>query len=134
MGQGENMSNELSILMLYGLLTVVVILVQVLAAAGQVGLPMLATPRDDMPKLTGVAGRLDRAQKNSIVAMVLFAPPVLVLALKSGFTAQSLMAAQIFLIARVLYIGVYVMGTPWLRTLVWIAGFLSTVWLYFLAM
>jgi uncharacterized MAPEG superfamily protein len=28
---------------------------------------------------------------------------------------------------------VYVIGTPWLRTLLWVAGALATAWLYLLA-
>ena len=128
------MSSELSILALYGLFIVVLILVQVLAAAGQVGLGELAKPRDDMPKLTGVAGRLDRAQMNSVIAMALFAPAVLMLSAQGAFTANTLLAAQIFLIARILYPIVYVMGTAWIRTLLWTAGFLATAWLYLMAL
>ena len=52
------MSSELSILALYGLWIIVVILIQVLAAAGQVGLMELAKSRDTMPRLEGMAGRL----------------------------------------------------------------------------
>ncbi len=128
------MSSELSILALYALFTVVLILVQVLAATAQVGLAALARPREDMPKLTGLAGRLDRAQMNSIVAMALFAPAVLTLAAKSAFTPGSLLAAQIFLVARILYALVYATGTPWIRTAAWIVAFLATGWLYLLAL
>lgn len=128
------MSSEPSILALYGLWVIVVILVQVLAAAGQVGLATLAGPRDDMPALTGIAGRLDRAQWNSVVALALFAPAVLLLQARAGFTSSTLLAAQIFLAARVLYVIVYAMGTPWLRTLLWTAGALATAWLYLAAL
>jgi uncharacterized MAPEG superfamily protein len=128
------MSSEHSILALYGLFVIVVIVVQVLAAMGQVGLGTLANPRDDMPKLTGVAGRLERAHMNSVVAMALFAPAILLLSATGGFTAYTLLAAQVFLIARVLYVIVYAMGTPWLRTLIWACGFLATAYLYLLAL
>ena len=128
------MSSELSILALYGLVVVVVVLVQVLAASGQVGLGALASPRDDVPELTGVAGRLERALKNSIVAMALFAPAILLLNAQNGFTTATLLAAQIFLVARVLYVIVYAAGIPWLRTLIWIAGFFATAYLYLMAL
>ncbi|MCL4188388.1 MAG: MAPEG family protein [Rhodobacteraceae bacterium] len=127
------MSSELTILALYGLWVILVILAQVLAAAGQVGLPALAGPRDDMPPLTGTAGRLDRAQKNSVVALALFAPAVLLVEARGLSSASTLLAAQLFLAARVLYVVVYVIGTPWLRTLLWVAGALATAWLYLLA-
>lgn len=124
------MSSELTILAFYGLWIVVVILLQVLAAAGQVGLVELARSREDMPKLTGVAGRLDRAQNNSIVAMALFAPAVLLVHLQDAATPATLLAAQLFLIARIVYVVVYTTGTPWIRTGSWVLGFLSTVYLY----
>jgi uncharacterized MAPEG superfamily protein len=127
------MSSELTILALYGLWVILVILAQVLAAAGQVGLPALAGPRDDKPPLTGTAGRLDRAQKNSVVALALFAPAVLLVEARGLSSASTLLAAQLFLAARVLYVVVYVIGTPWLRTLLWVAGALATAWLYLLA-
>ena len=125
------MGSELGILGLYGLVVIVTILAQLLAAQAQVGLEMLVKPRDDIPKLTGVAGRMERAQLNSIVAMALFAPAVLILANKGLATGTTLLAAQVFLIARILYVPIYAAGLPWVRTLVWLAGFLATAWLYF---
>jgi len=128
------MGSELGILALYGLVVIVTILIQVLAAQAQVGLMALVKPRDDMPPLTGVAGRMDRCQKNSVVAMALFAPAVLILAVQSAFSPASLLAAQVFLIARVLYVPIYAAGIPWARTLVWVIAFLATARLYHLAM
>ena len=125
------MSSELTILGLYGLLTILTIFAQIIAGQLQVGLPMLLKPRDDMPKLLGVAGRLERAQMNAIVALALFAPAVLILAHKGVSTSTTLLTAQIFLVARVLYVPIYASGWPGLRTVVWLAGFLATAWLYF---
>lgn len=128
------MGTELGILGLYGLVVVITILAHVLAAQAQVGLATLVKPRDDMPKLIGVAGRLERAHINSIVAMALFAPAVLILALKGITTPSTLLAAQVFLIARILYVPVYAAGLPWARTLIWLAGFLATAWLYWVGL
>ena len=124
------MGTELGILGLYGIVVMIVMVVQVLAASGQVGLPMLASPRDDMPKLESVAGRMDRALNNCIVAMVLFAPAILILNAKGISTSGTLLAAQAFLIARVVYVVIYAAGVAWLRTLVWAVGFLATLYLY----
>ena len=128
------MSTELNILGLYGLVVIITILAQVLAAQAQVGLPMLLAPRDDGPKLIGVAGRLERAQLNSIVAMALFAPAILILAQKGISTSSTLLAAQAFLIARILYVPIYAMGLPWARTIAWLIGFLATALLYWLGL
>ena len=124
------MGTELGILGLYGLVVIITILIQILAAQAQVGLEVLVQPRDDMPKLTGVAGRLDRAQLNSIVAMALFAPAVLILQAKGLTTSGTLLTAQVFLVARIAYVPVYVAGMPWVRTLIWLVGFVATAWLY----
>jgi uncharacterized MAPEG superfamily protein len=124
------MSSELTILAVYSLFTILLILVQVLAAQNQVGIEMLVHPREDMPRLTGLAGRLDRAQMNSIVALALFAPAVLTLQAKAAFTPATLVAAQVFLVARILYAIFYASGTPWVRTLSWVVAFLATAWLW----
>lgn len=124
------MSSEITILAVYALFTILLILVQVTAATGQVGVEMLVHPRENMPRLTGLAGRLDRAQANSVVALALFAPAVLILQAKAGFTPATLAAAQVFLVARVVYAIFYAAGTPWVRTLSWLVGFFATAWLY----
>jgi uncharacterized MAPEG superfamily protein len=127
------MSSELTILALYGLFVMALILVQALAALAQVGLVTLAGDRENMPVLVGLAGRLDRAQLNSVVALALFAPAVLILA-KMGYSSPAtLLASQIFLIARVIFAILYATGTPWLRSLAWLVGFVATGWLYCLA-
>lgn len=128
------MSSELTILAVYALFTILLILVQVMAATGQVGINMLVHPRDDMPKLTGLAGRLDRAQMNSIVAIALFAPAVFLLQAKGAFTSATLLYAQVFLVARVLYAIFYATGTPWVRTISWVVAFLATALLYIAAL
>ena len=128
------MSHELDILALYGLLVIVLIVIQVLFAISQVGLPMLARPRDDMPRLTGVAGRMERCVANSVTAMALFAPAVLILAVRVGFGGGTLLAAQVFLIARLAYALLYPAGIPWARTAVWGLGFFATLYLYVAAL
>lgn len=128
------MSGELGILALYGLLVLIILVVQVLTAWAQVGLPMLARPRDDMPRLTGMAGRMERCLSNSVVAMALFAPAVLILALREATGGGTLLAAQLFLLARAAYAVIYPAGIPWLRTGVWALCFLATLYLYIAAL
>jgi uncharacterized MAPEG superfamily protein len=130
------MSSELSILALYGLVVIIVVLLNVLTAMSQVGLMTLGGARDDMAPLTGVAGRVERALTNSVVAMALFAPAILILSAKDAFTGGTLMAAQIFLIARIAFVPIYAFAipVPFLRTTVWLAGFLATAYLYLQAL
>lgn len=128
------MSSELNILALYGLYTALVLLAQVTGAQGQLGMGYLLSSRDEHRTLTGITGRLDRALTNSITAMALFAPAVLLLHAKGAFGPNTLTAAQVFLVARILYVPAYGFGLTGLRTLLWIAGFAATAVLYLIAL
>ena len=128
------MSSELNILALYGLYTALILLLQVTGAMGQLGMGYLLSSRDEHRTLTGITGRLDRALVNSVTAMALFAPAILILAVKEEFSATTLTAAQAFLIARILYVPAYALKLTGVRTLLWLAGFAATVVLYLVAL
>lgn len=123
-----------TILALYGIIVLVTILLQVLAAAQKLDLSQLAGNRESLPSLTGLAGRLDRAQMNSVVALALFAPAALILSQMQTLPGGALLAGWIFLIARIAYVVVYAMGIAYVRTVVWLIGFAMTFWLYLLAL
>jgi len=128
------MSSELNILALYGLYTALILLLQVTGAMSQLGMGYLLSSRDEHRTLTGITGRLDRALVNSVTAMALFAPAILILAVKEEFSATTLTAAQAFLIARILYVPAYALKLTGVRTLLWLAGFAATVALYLVAL
>ena len=128
------MSSELNILALYGLYTALILLLQVTGAMSQLGMGYLLSSRDEHRTLTGITGRLDRALVNSVTAMALFAPAILILAVKDEFSATTLTAAQAFLIARILYVPAYALKLTGVRTLLWLAGFAATVVLYLVAL
>jgi len=106
-------------------LTVVQMLIAVSGATLQVGLPMLAGNRDNVPKLTGWVGRADRAHHNMLENLVLFAALVLVVALTNKSNPMTLLGAQLFFWARVGYAAVYLIGIPWLRTGVWFVSIIG---------
>ncbi len=128
------MSSELNILALYGLYTALILLLQVTGAMSQLGMGYLLSSRDEHRTLTGITGRLDRALVNAVTAMALFAPAILILAVKEEFSATTLTAAQAFLIARILYVPAYALKLTGVRTLLWLAGFAATVALYLVAL
>lgn len=127
-------SDELSILLVYGLITGLLLGAKVTGMLVTVDMGYLLSSRDENRTLEGMLGRADRALNNSITALALIAPPILVIALRDQSSANSLLAAQVFLAARVTYIPAYVFGIQGLRTLVWTAGFFATLILYFLAL
>jgi uncharacterized MAPEG superfamily protein len=78
--------------------------------------------RDNLPEMSVVAGRLERAKNNMLEALPIFLALALVALVKSGDTSKAAHAASIFLIARVIYVPAYVSGVPMLRSLVWLVG------------
>jgi uncharacterized MAPEG superfamily protein len=127
------LTSELDILALYGLLVCLTLVAQASGAVTQLDMGYLLSSRDEHRTLSGMVGRLDRALNNSVTAMALFAPAILILQTKGAFSPTTLLAAQVFLAARVLYLPAYVFNLTGFRTLVWLAGFAATAALYLLA-
>lgn len=113
------MKPELTLLAWATALAVVQAVIAVQGALMQVGLPMLAGNREQMPEITGWGGRAARAHRNMLENLVLFAALVLAAVVAGKTNAMTLLGAQIFLWGRVAYAVVYVVGIPWLRTGVW---------------
>ena len=113
------MKPELSLLLWAVVLTLVQAVVAVQGALMQVGLPMLAGNREGMPEIKGWGGRAARAHRNMLENLVLFAALVLVAVAVGKTNAMTLLGAQIFFWARIVYALVYIAGVPWLRTGAW---------------
>jgi uncharacterized MAPEG superfamily protein len=127
------MTGELEMLALYGLLVALTLALQATGSFQQLGMGYLLSSRDESRTVGGIAGRLNRALNNSVVAMVLFAPAVLVLHAKGVSTSGTVIAAQLFLAARVIYLPAYAYRITGVRTLAWSVGFVATVALYLMA-
>ncbi|ABG31234.1 hypothetical protein CEP88_17870 [Roseobacter denitrificans] len=125
---------EITILVLYGLLVILTLILQATGAMTQLGMGYLLGARDEGRTVSGIAGRLERALNNSVTAMVLFAPAVLLIVITESATNQSLLAAQAFLLARLVYLPAYAFGLTGIRSLAWTVGLLSTALLYFLSL
>jgi uncharacterized MAPEG superfamily protein len=100
-------------------LTFVQMLLAVGGATLQVGLPALAGNREGLPAFSGWAGRAQRAHRNMLENLVLFAALVLVAVVAGKTSSTTLLGAQLFFWARLAYAVVYIAGVPWLRTLLW---------------
>jgi uncharacterized MAPEG superfamily protein len=128
------LTSELSILLTYGLVVGLLLGLKLTGMLTQLDMGYLLSSRDQTRTLEGMLGRTERAFNNSVIALVLFAVPILVLAVRDSFTGESLLAAQVFIAARIVYIPAYIFGIVGLRTGVWLVGFLATLALYFLAL
>jgi uncharacterized MAPEG superfamily protein len=86
----------------------------------QRGLKWNAGNRDGESKpLTGMAARAERARGNFLETFPFFAAAVLALAAQGLQSAQTAMGAELYFWARLVYLPVYLIGIPYLRTLVW---------------
>ena len=83
------------------------------------GFVIAAGNRDHLPEASPIAGRADRAAKNMLENMVLFAVVVLVARLGGVPPEQVAPGAAIFFWARVAYFFVSLAGIPFLLTAVW---------------
>lgn len=111
-------------------LTVVQMLIAVTGAFTQVGLMPLVGNRDNFPALTGWVGRADRAHHNALENLVLFASLVLVAVVANKTNDTTLLGAQIFFWARLVYAGVYLAGIAWLRTGVWTVSVVGLILIF----
>ena len=127
------MTTELTILAAYGLIVIAMLFVQIALVIQRMGIMFVASPRDDAPKVGGVAGRAVRTVDNSIAAMALFAPAVLALYVQGAGTPGTEIAAIVFLVARILFIPVYLSGVYFVRGPVWMTGLIATGYLYTMA-
>jgi len=96
----------------------------------QVGLPTMAGNRDPEPTLVGWVGRANRAHRNLLESLVLFAILVLIAQAMGTTTEQTVLGAQLFFWARVAYVPVYLFGIPWLRTGVWAVSTVGLVLIF----
>lgn len=86
----------------------------------QVGNAYSVGARDQDLRPTGIAGRLDRAQRNFLETFPIFAAAVLLLEqLDRTGTALGVWGAVIYLAGRVLFLPLYAAGLPWVRTFSW---------------
>ena len=113
------MKPELTLLVWAAVLAFVQALIAAQGAFMQVGLRPLAGNREALPEIKGWGGRAARAQRNMLENLILFAILVLVAVIADKTNSATLMGAQIFLCARVVYALVYIAGIPWLRTAIW---------------
>lgn len=121
------MSTDLILLVWATALTLVQAVIAVIGAMQQVGLPALAGNREDLPAITGWAGRAQRAHRNMLESMVLFTALVLVAQVAGRADAATALGAQLFFWARLVYVPVYLAGLPWVRTVVWAVSVVGLV-------
>lgn len=121
------MGAELTALALAGLLQGLQFAGFSIAANRQIGPEAALGPRDDVPALTGRAGRLHRALNNHFEGLILFTIAVVVVVTGQQSSVLTTTCAWIYLLARILYVPAYLLGwVPW-RSVIWAVGFAATM-------
>ncbi|TPW27966.1 MAPEG family protein [Pararhizobium mangrovi] len=119
---------ELSLLGWSVVLLIVYMLTQSGIATKDRGLTWNAGPRDEAPtELSKEAGRADRALRNYLEtwpAFIALALAVVVAGVAGGLTATG---AWIWFVARIVYLPLYVLGVPYVRSIAWAASIVGLV-------
>ena len=113
------MTTELTYLVWAVALTIVQVLVASSGAMTQIALPVLAGNREAAAEGRGWVGRAQRAHRNMLESLVLFAALVLVAHVAGKDNAMTALGAAIFFYGRLAYAVIYWIGMAWVRTLVW---------------
>lgn len=116
--------------------TLILALIYMMAAAqartAQYGATWNTGARDEqMPPLRPVPARLVRAQANLMETLPLFAAAVLAVVVAGRTGTLSEVGAWMYLTGRAVYLPLYALGVPVIRTLVWMVasvGLVLVVW------
>jgi len=119
------MTIELKILVWSAALAIAQMLIAFLAAIKQIGFVPLIGNRENIPSLDGWAGRAQRAYRNMLDSLLFFAVLILAAQLSGRQSAAIAFGAQLFFWARLSYAPIYMIGIPWLRTIVWGVSFVG---------
>ena len=123
---------EMLLVLVYALSVIFMLIVQSYFATRQHGIKTLLEYREHIT-LTGIAGRSDRAVKNSIVSLVFVLPAVMALISIGQTSKGTVLALQIFLIVRILYFIAYLFSITWFRSCLWWTGIFCIFYLYAIA-
>ncbi|WP_018387273.1 MAPEG family protein [Ancylobacter sp. FA202] len=116
--------------------TLVLALAQVLLPAmwrnRETGIDYNMGPRDEPgPPVGIITGRLQRAQANLFETLPVFAAVVLIAHVAGREGALTFWGAWFYLGARIVYVPLYAMGLPYLRSLAWTVSLLGIVVILF---
>ena len=121
------MTTEMQMLLYAIILGIAQIMAAVQLATMQLGAKWNVSARDKPTEVTGVAGRLDRAYKNFLQTFAFFAAGVLMVHLTGRSCTLTVVGAQLYFYARVVYVPLYAFGIPVARTLVWLTSLVGIV-------
>ena len=85
----------------------------------------MQNPSFDAPPKAAWAERMMHAHANAVENLVIFAPLVVLLLVADISTPATIAACQLYFFARLGHYVIYTLGIPFLRTVMFIAGFVA---------
>ena len=122
------MTTEFTLLAWTLVLALVQILLPAMMRTGETGLSYNASARDDKgPPVGKITGRLQRAQRNLFETLPVIAAGLIVAHIAGRNGALTWWGAMLYFWARIVYLPLYALGVPYVRSLVWLVSLLGTI-------
>jgi uncharacterized MAPEG superfamily protein len=119
---------EIVMLGLGAALLLVQMFLQSISSAMETGAGYKAGPRDEARVLQSVfAGRADRAFRNLLETFPVFAALALALVVTGRTGGLGALGAEVWIIARILFVPLYLIRIPLARSLVWFVSIFAVV-------
>ena len=124
----EGLSVEVTMLGLSVVLLIAQIFLQSATMTRELGRDYNVSARDEQKKPVGIiAGRAERALRNLLETYPAFVGLTLALVVSGKTGSWGALGAQIWLAARIVYVGLYLAGVPFVRTAVWSIAILGLI-------
>ena len=122
------MTTEFTLLAWTLVLALVQILLPAMLRTGETGVSYNAGARDEEgPPVGKITGRLQRAQRNLFETLPVIAAGLIVAHIAGRNGALTWWGAMLYFWARIVYLPLYALGVPYVRSLVWLVSLLGTI-------
>lgn len=122
------MTPEFNMLAFTLILAMVQILATVVVTTSRLGVKWDVGPRDGATPDAGIlAGRLGRAQSNLFETLPIFAAAVIMAHIAGEDGWLTFVGTHLYFFGRLIYVPLYALGVPVLRSVIWIGSFAGLV-------
>ncbi len=121
------MFTEVLMLAASGALLLLLTIIQGTRNVFALGLPTAAGNQHDIAPWTGWNDRLNRATRNLIEAIAIFAPIVVAVVVLDASNSTTELGAKVFVGARIAHAVIFTAGIPYARTTAWFVGVVGII-------
>lgn len=122
------MTTELTYLAWTLVLALVQILLPAMLRTSETGVAYNASPRDkEGPPVGKITGRLQRAERNLLETLPVFATALIIAHIAGRTGALTWWGASLYFWARIVYLPLYALGIPYIRSLIWLLSLLGII-------